>query len=69
MMLQSPPLENGDRLTRSQFEQRYHAMPHNNAELIEGVVYHKASPLQYDAHVKPYDNGMVVCLLDCNRRR
>jgi len=53
-MLQSPPLENGDRLTRFQFEQRYHAMPHNNAELIEGVVYHKASPLRYDAHGLPH---------------
>jgi hypothetical protein len=56
MMLQSPPLENGDRLTRFQFEQRYHAMPHNNrkAELIEGVVYYMASPLRYDAHAKPH---------------
>jgi Uma2 family endonuclease len=56
MMLQSPPLENGDRLTRFQFEQRYHAMPHNNrkAELIEGVVYYMASPLRYDAHGLPH---------------
>ncbi len=55
-MLQSPPLENGDRLTRFQFEQRYHAMPHNNrkAELIEGVVYCMASPLRYDAHGLPH---------------
>lgn len=35
-----PPLENGDRLTRSDFEQRYDAMPHvKKAELIEGIVY------------------------------
>ena len=35
-----PPLENGDRLTRSEFERRYDAMPNlKNAELIEGVVY------------------------------
>ena len=35
-----PPLENGDRLTRREFEQRYHAMLHlKKAELIEGVVY------------------------------
>jgi Uma2 family endonuclease len=35
-----PPLENGDRLTREEFERRYAAMPHlKKAELIEGVVY------------------------------
>jgi hypothetical protein len=34
------PLENGDRLTRSDFEQRYDAMPHvKKAELSEGIVY------------------------------
>lgn len=34
------PLQNGDRLTRDEFERRYFAMPHvNKAELIEGVVY------------------------------
>jgi Uma2 family endonuclease len=55
-MLQTPPLENGERLTRFQFEQRYHAMPHNHkkAELIEGVVYYMASPLRYDAHGLPH---------------
>lgn len=35
-----PPLENGDRLTRHEFERRYAAMPGlKKAELIEGVVY------------------------------
>jgi Uma2 family endonuclease len=35
-----PPLENGDRLTRPEFERRYQAMPHiKKAELVEGVVY------------------------------
>ena len=35
-----PPLENGDRLTRPEFERRYDAMPHlKKAELINGVVY------------------------------
>src|SRR5262252_11134302 len=34
------PLENGDRLSRAEFERRYDAMPHlKKAELIEGVVY------------------------------
>lgn len=41
-----PPLENGDRLTRSEFERRYAAMPHvKKAELIEGKVY-LASPVR-----------------------
>ncbi len=35
-----PPLENGDRLTREEFERRYDATPNlKNAELIDGVVY------------------------------
>ena len=40
------PLENGDRLTRAEFERRYLAMPHlKKAELIEGVV-HMPSPVR-----------------------
>lgn len=35
-----PALHSGDRLTRAEFERRYHAMPQTKkAELIEGVVY------------------------------
>jgi hypothetical protein len=38
--LKLPPLENGDRLTRDEFEQRYQAMPNvKKAELIERKVY------------------------------
>ena len=34
-----PPLENGERLTRAEFERRYEAMPElKKAELIEGEV-------------------------------
>src|SRR3954447_15249679 len=34
-----PPLREGDRLTRSEFERRYNAMPDlKRAELIDGVV-------------------------------
>lgn len=34
------PLENGDRITRAEFERRYDAMSHlKKAELIEGIVY------------------------------
>ena len=48
------PLENGDRLTRHEFERRYHAMPHlKKAELIEGVVY-VPSPLRYRRHGRPH---------------
>ncbi len=39
-LVKLPPLESGDRLSRDQFEQRYHAMPQlKKAELIAGVVY------------------------------
>src|SRR3954469_22628621 len=45
-----PPLENGDRLTRDEFERRYDAMPHlKKAELIEGVVF-MPSPVRHDKH-------------------
>lgn len=48
---QVPPLENGDRLTRYEFERRYTANPQiKKAELIEGVVY-VASP--YVLNVMP----------------
>lgn len=50
-----PPLENGDRLTRPEFERRYAAMPHvKKAELIEGVVY-MPSPVSIE-HATPHFN-------------
>jgi Uma2 family endonuclease len=49
-----PPLENGDRLTRAEFERRYEAMPHlKKAELIEGVV-HVPSPTRLHRHGRPH---------------
>lgn len=52
--LQVPPLENGDRLTRIEFERRYNLMPHvKKAELVEGVVY-MASPLRFEPHAEPH---------------
>src|SRR5947209_9605761 len=49
-----PPLENGDRLTRAEFERRYDAMAHlKKAELIEGVVY-VGSPVSHERHGKPH---------------
>jgi Uma2 family endonuclease len=49
-----PPLENGDKLTRPEFERRYDAMPQvKKAELIEGIVY-MASPLRVKNHGEPH---------------
>jgi hypothetical protein len=51
-----PPLQNGDRLTRTEFERRYEAMPHlKKAELIEGVVY-MPSPVCHADHGHPHFN-------------
>jgi Uma2 family endonuclease len=45
-----PRLENGDHLTRAEFERRYRAFPHlSKAELIDGVVY-MPSPVHYTKH-------------------
>jgi Uma2 family endonuclease len=47
------PLENGDRLARSEFERRYEAMPRlKKAELIDGVVY-VPSPVRSEQHGEP----------------
>jgi Uma2 family endonuclease len=49
-----PPLENGDLLSRAEFERRYTAMPNlKKAELIEGIVY-MASPLRFEPHAEPH---------------
>jgi Uma2 family endonuclease len=49
-----PPLENGDRLTRAEFERRYDAMPGlKKAELIEGEVY-MPSPVRHGGHSHPH---------------
>jgi Uma2 family endonuclease len=49
-----PPLENGDRLTRAEFERRYEAMPDlKRAELIEGEVY-MPSPVRFRRHGHPH---------------
>lgn len=56
---QVPPLENGDRLTRTEFERRYAAMPHlKKAELIEGVVY-MAAALRFRSHGKPHGDLII----------
>lgn len=50
----SPPLENGDHLSREEFERRWEAMPGlKKAELIEGVV-HMAAALRFRGHGNPH---------------
>ena len=51
-----PPLENGDRPTRTEFERRYDAMPEvKKAELIDGVVF-MGSPVGLRRHPEPHFN-------------
>jgi Uma2 family endonuclease len=56
-----PPLENGDRLSREEFERRYDAMPGlKKAELIEGIVY-MPSPVHAEEHGMPHFD-LITCL-------
>lgn len=56
---QVPPLDSGDRLTRAEFERRYHLHPElKKAELIEGVVY-VASPVRIKQHSVPHARIMA----------
>jgi Uma2 family endonuclease len=49
-----PPLENGDRLDRAEFERRYDAMPElKKAELIGGIVF-MGSPVRHRRHGRPH---------------
>ncbi|SKB12996.1 Genome sequencing data, contig C299 [Planktothrix sp. PCC 11201] len=53
------PLENGDQLTRIEFERRCAAMSDvKKAELIEGIVY-MAAALRYKSHGKPHASIMT----------
>ncbi len=48
-----PPLYAGDRLSRVEFERRYHAHPEiKKAELVEGIVY-MPSPARFSQHSQP----------------
>lgn len=54
-----PPLENGDRLSRAEFERRYAAHPEiKKAELIEGIVY-MASPVRVRRHGTPHSRIII----------
>jgi Uma2 family endonuclease len=53
-LLEPPPLNPGDTLSRAEFEQRYQAHPEIKiAELIEGVVY-MPSPIRFGEHAEPH---------------
>ena len=54
LVLRQRSLENGESLTRAEFERRYMAMPQvRKAELIEGVV-HMPSPVHHSSHSRPH---------------
>ncbi|MCT7955136.1 Uma2 family endonuclease [Laspinema palackyanum] len=53
-VLNTPPLESGDRLTREEFEHRYDVAPDiKKAELVEGVVF-VPSPVRANRHGNPH---------------
>jgi hypothetical protein len=55
-----PPLENGDRLSRDEFERRYAVMPRScKAQLIEGRVYMSAAALRLNSHGRPHGRLMT----------
>ncbi|MFN9406653.1 MAG: Uma2 family endonuclease [Dolichospermum sp.] len=50
-----PPLTNGDKLTRYEFERRYNAVSKpKKAELIEGIVYIMPAALRFRSHGQPH---------------
>jgi Uma2 family endonuclease len=56
-----PPLNAGDRLSRAEFERRYHAHAEiKKAELVEGIVY-MPSPARFAQHGQPH--GYMVAWL------
>src|SRR5581483_11839801 len=58
-----PPLREGERLTREEFERRYEAMPElKKAELIEGVVF-LGSPVKQREHSEPSGTMVALCVL------
>ncbi|MEH2112462.1 Uma2 family endonuclease [Nostoc sp.] len=57
-----PLLENGDKLTRYEFERRYNATPNlKKAELIEGIVYIMPAALRFRSHGQPH-GWILTCL-------
>ncbi|HWE03833.1 MAG TPA: Uma2 family endonuclease [Tepidisphaeraceae bacterium] len=57
-----PPLQQGDRLTHSQFMERYEIMPPRiKAERIEGMVYMPAAAVSTEFHGQPH--GAIITWL------
>jgi Uma2 family endonuclease len=55
-LVEPPPLNAGDRLSRAEFERRHNAHPEiKKAELVEGVVY-VPSPVRFQQHGHPQFN-------------
>ncbi len=53
---ETAPLQAGDRLSRTEFERLYAAMPDvKKAELVEGIVY-MPSPTHYEKHGRPHSS-------------
>ena len=65
-----PPLENGDRLPRAEFERRYEAMPDlKKAELLNGVVFiHSPESRVSDNSIPPLENGDHLTVEEFLRR-
>ncbi len=62
-LVKPPRLEQGDHLTRDEFERRYDAMPNlKKAELIEGIVY-MPSPVRHREHGKQHIRMAGLILL------
>jgi hypothetical protein len=56
------PLENGDKLSRDEFERRYNAMPNlKKAELVEGIVDIKRWVLLCSTHPTKCLNLIAWC--------
>jgi Uma2 family endonuclease len=54
-----PPLINGDKLTRYEFERRYSTTSNiKKAELIEGIVYIMPAALRFQSHGEPH--GKII---------
>ncbi|MFM7715657.1 MAG: Uma2 family endonuclease, partial [Microcystis sp.] len=52
----TPPFENGDQLSRQEFERRYQNLSEvKKAELIEGIVY-MSSPVRVQSHGEPHSD-------------
>lgn len=61
-----PPLNTGDRLSRAEFERRYHAHSEiKKAELVEGIVY-MPSPARFAQHSQPHAHMVAWLGLYCS---